>query len=98
MGQDFHPSRRVAWVKQRFLCLLVAALWLAFSNVPALAHKVMIFAWVDGDTVYTQGKLGDGRKAKNCTILVYDKEGNQLLEGKTDQKGSFLSRFQKEAI
>jgi nickel transport protein len=56
----------------------------------------MIFAWVDGDTVYTQSKLGGDKKAKNCTILVYDKEGNQLLEGKTDQKGEFSFKVPKE--
>jgi nickel transport protein len=56
----------------------------------------MIFAWVDGDTVYTQSKFGGGRKAKNCTILVFDKEGNQLLEGKTDQKGEFSFKVPKE--
>ncbi len=69
-----------------FLC---AALWLVFCHAPAWAHKVMIFAWVEGDTVHTQSKLSGGRKAKNATVLVYDEEGNQLMEGKTDEQGEF---------
>ncbi len=69
--------------------LFSVALWLVFSNVPAWAHRVTIFAWVEGDTVCTQSKFSGGRKAKGATVVVYDKEGNQLLEGRTDEKGQF---------
>jgi nickel transport protein len=69
--------------------LFSVALWLVFSNVPAWAHRVTIFAWVEGDTVYTQSKFSGGRKAKGATVVVYDKEGNQLLDGRTDEKGQF---------
>jgi nickel transport protein len=55
----------------------------------ALAHKVTIFAWVEGDTVHTQSKFSGGKPAKQATIVVYDDEGTQLLEGKTDEKGLF---------
>jgi len=73
----------------RIAVLFCAALWLLFFGVPAWAHKVMIFAWVEGDTVYTQSKFSGGKRAKNATVVVYDEEGNQLLEGKTDEKGEF---------
>ena len=55
----------------------------------ALAHKVTIFAWVEGNTVHTQSKFSGGKPAKQATVVVYDDQGTQLLEGKTDEKGVF---------
>lgn len=56
---------------------------------PAKAHKVMIFAWVEGDTVYTESKFSGGKVVKKGEILVYDLEGRRLLEGKTNERGEF---------
>jgi nickel transport protein len=50
---------------------------------------VTIFAWVEGNTVYTQSKFSGGKPAKNSIVAVYDDAGHQLLEGKTDDKGQF---------
>lgn len=55
----------------------------------AFAHKVSIFAWIEGDTVFTQSKFSGGRKVQNSTVVVYDSQGNRLLEGKTDKNGEF---------
>jgi len=55
----------------------------------AYAHKVMIFAWTDGDTVFTESKFSGGKKVKGGKILVYDTKGKKFLEGKTDDKGEF---------
>jgi len=60
------------------------------------AHKVTIFAWVDGDTVHTQSKCSGGKRAKNATVVVEDKEGNQLLEGVTDDNGEFSFKIPKK--
>jgi len=70
-------------------------LWLIFSSVSAHAHRVNIFAWVEGDTVYTESKFGGGKKVKNSVVIVYDTEGNQLLTGKTDEKGRFSFKIPK---
>jgi len=56
---------------------------------PVYAHKVMVFAWTDGDTVFTQSKFSGGKKVKGQRIAVYDPRGEILLEGKTDDKGEF---------
>ena len=96
MCQNPHRSPEVAWGKQWIVCLLSIVLWLVFSSVPARAHKVTIFAWVEGDTVYTQSKFSGGKRAKNSTVVVYDKEGNQLLEGKTDEQGEFSFKVPKK--
>ncbi len=78
----------------KFLVLLTVIIGI---SSPAIAHKVTIFAWVEGDTVYTQSKFSGGRKAKQATVEVYDAEGNKLLEGKTDAKGEFSFKLPKKA-
>lgn len=74
---------------------IVAVMGLIFSTESVFAHKVTIFAWVEGDTVFTQSKFSGGRKAQNSTVVVYDKEGKQLLEGKTDKNGEFSFKVPK---
>jgi len=56
----------------------------------AWAHKVNIFAYVDGGTVYTESYFPDGKAVENGTITVLDADGNTLLEGTTDTKGQFF--------
>lgn len=65
--------------------------------VPINAHNVIIFAWVEGDRIYTESKFGGGRKAKNAAVEVYDKDGNKLLEGKTDENGEFDFKIPKKS-
>jgi len=55
----------------------------------ALAHKVNIFAWVEGDTVYTESKFSGGKKVKNAPVEIYGTDGTKLLEGKTNEFGEF---------
>jgi nickel transport protein len=86
----------VAFTRRWLISLLSAALWVVFCAGPAWAHKVTIFAWVEGDTVYTQSKFSGGKRVKNSTVVVYDKEGNQLLEGKTDENGEFSFQVPKK--
>ncbi len=63
------------------ICLLVA--------LDAHAHRVTVFAWVDGDTVHTQSKFGGGKMVNQGEIRVYDPEGNLLLKGNTDENGEY---------
>lgn len=67
-----------------FLSLLVI---MTSSN--AFAHKVNIFAYVEGDTVYTESYFPDGKKVEDGVVEVYDSQGNKLLEGKTNKDGQF---------
>ena len=59
------------------------------------AHKVNIFAYVEGDSVYTESYFNDGRKAVGSRIVVYDNVDTQLLEGVTDGEGLFAFRIPK---
>lgn len=67
------------------LFFLSAAVWAA----PASAHKVSVFAWVEGDTVQTQSKFSGGRYVNGGLIEVYGPTGDKLLEGRTDDQGRF---------
>ncbi|MBW1707211.1 MAG: hypothetical protein JRJ86_18970 [Deltaproteobacteria bacterium] len=62
----------------------------------ASAHKAMIFGWVDGDTIYTESKFSGGRRVKGGEVVVYDLDGNQLLKGKTSDKGEFSFKVPKK--
>jgi hypothetical protein len=89
--------------KNRVLCKVIPFLYLSllilpitFHTTPAFAHKVTIFAWVEGDTIYTQSKFSKGRKVKGSLVTVFDMEGNKLLEGTTDEKGEFSFKIPKK--
>jgi nickel transport protein len=70
---------------------LTALLLLLLAMVPSVAraHKVTVFAWVEGDTVYTESKFSGGRPAKGARIEVYNAADEKLLEGQTDEEGRF---------
>lgn len=55
----------------------------------AQAHKVSVFAWIEGDTVHVESKFSGGRKAVAAPVEVYDSQGNLLLKGVTDDAGTF---------
>jgi len=64
----------------------------AFSLIgiaAAHAHKVTIFAWAEGDRVFTESKFSGGKMVKNGKVAVFDSHGQLLLEGQTDEKGQF---------
>ncbi len=69
--------------------MLVMVLLLLVDASPALAHKVMLFAFRDGGQIYAEGYFSDGKKALNSEIEVFDESGNRLLAGQTDADGSF---------
>jgi len=66
----------------RYLTIL-----LLFSS--ALAHRVNIFAYVEGEAVVAKGYYSDGSPVRNGRVTVYDAKGEKLLSGKTDGDGIF---------
>jgi len=71
----------ISFVFLSFLLLMTASF--------VFAHKVNIFAYVEGDTVYTESYFSDGTKVKDGVVQVYDSQGTKLLEGKTNENGEF---------
>ncbi len=74
---------------------LVLAILFLLSPCNAFAHRVSIFAWVDGDTVHTESKFSGSKMVKGGTVKVFDMENNLLLEGTTDDNGGFSFEIPK---
>jgi nickel transport protein len=67
-----------------------------FLPSDAGAHRVNIFAWVEGDTVLVECKYPDGREVYEGVIRVLDSAGKELLNGKTNTKGEFSFKVPKQ--
>jgi nickel transport protein len=70
----------VFWLVLALVCLPAAR---------AAAHRVTVFAWVEGDTVHTASRFSSGRAARDALVEVQDPSGRRLLQGRTDQRGEF---------
>lgn len=71
---------------QGLLVLLVLG---AFST-PARAHRVLVFAFAEGDTIHTESKFIPDTPVRQGKVMVLDaKTGKELLTGKTDDQGKF---------
>lgn len=70
------------------LCL--AWLLLLVWSDAALAHRVNIFAWLEGGNVRVECSFRRDSPVRNGTIVVFDAQtGAELLQGRTAQDGSF---------
>ena len=79
------------WVHGVFLILMICAF-----TTPALAHRVVIFAYTEGDTIHTESKFMPNTPVNQGKILVQDPTtGKELLTGQTDAQGKFS--FQRPA-
>jgi nickel transport protein len=73
--------------KLRF-CAIIIGIVLMFPSI-GLGHRVIIFAWIEGDQVHTESKFASGKYIKGGQIEVYDSESKILIQGETDQDGRF---------
>ncbi len=85
------PSPNVAVAHVNGWLGLVGCLFVLLISgpAPAVAHKVTVFAWVEGDRVITQSKFAGGRSAKGARLEVFNSDGEKLLEGLSDDQGQF---------
>lgn len=71
-----------------FLCLITSMLCLA--SAPAWAHRVNIFAYVDGGDILVECGFNRSQKVRQGQIEVFDAAtGDMLLRGTTDDQGQF---------
>jgi nickel transport protein len=90
----FKPnSTNLLWFPVLPLLLVV----FLFQAHPVMAHKTVVFAWTDGDMVYTQSKFAGGRKAKDALVEVFDDQGKRLISGRTDAKGEFSFKVSRKS-
>lgn len=74
--------------------IFLFALFLGFDH--AEAHRVNLFAWVEGDNVYVESTFSGGKKVKAGKIIVTDPQGNELVKGTTDGQGNFSFKVPKK--
>ncbi|MEJ2068849.1 MAG: hypothetical protein P8X58_00330 [Syntrophobacterales bacterium] len=75
----------VPWV----LGVMMLLVFGAFST-PALAHRVIVFAYAEGDTIQVESKFVPDTPVRQGKVLVLDaKTGKELLSGQTDDQGKF---------
>jgi len=53
------------------------------------AHKVNVFAWIEGNKVFVEGYFPGGKKSQDSLVEVFNPAGTKLLEGRTNEKGEF---------
>jgi nickel transport protein len=77
--------------------LLVLLVLCAFTT-PARAHRVLVFAYAEGDTIFTESKFVPNDPVRQGKVLVLDaKTGQQLLAGQTDDQGKFSFKIPAQA-
>ncbi len=81
-----------------YLILIFAFLIIIMMDVSIFAHKVNVFAYVEGDKVYTESYFNDGKMCVDSKIEVFDNQGNTLLEGLTDEEGMFSFKIPSEDV
>jgi hypothetical protein len=78
------------------LCLFLLVCLMCFQSEPVNAHRINLFAWVEGDTVYVESKFSGGKTVKAGKIIVSDPQGTELIKGTTNEKGEFSFRIPKK--
>ncbi len=81
-----------------YLFLIIIFFTVVVIYKPVFAHKVNVFAYVEGDKIYTESYFNDGKKCINSKIEVFDQQGNKLLEGQTDEEGTFSFEIPEKEI
>jgi len=79
-----------------YFILIFAFLIIVMMDVSVFAHKVNVFAYVEGKRIYTESYFNDGKKCIDSKIEVFDNQGNKLLEGLSDEEGMFSFKIPPE--
>ena len=74
----------------RFLAIFFLFSITVLLPLTAHAHKLRIFAWPEGDTIYGETAFSGNRKPKNAEITVQDAASQTILfTTRTDEQGKF---------
>ena len=68
------------------------ALFVALSGMESSAHKMRVFAAIEGEVIKGGAYMSKGAKAMDCPVKVFDAAGQLIGETKTDAKGEFEFR------
>ncbi|MBD5539340.1 MAG: cobalamin biosynthesis protein CbiL [Desulfovibrio sp.] len=76
-----------------FPAFLSLALLLSVLSMPAdaLAHRVNIFAWLEGENIVVECGFNRAAPVRGGLVTVYDAtDGKELLQGRTNDRGVFV--------
>jgi nickel transport protein len=96
MRNEFHPHKESTMIRNICSSLLVLLVMFAVFVMPAHAHKVNIFAYVENGKIHTESYFPDGRKVEDGTIEVFDSQKQKVAEGKTDKQGKCVLPIPKK--
>lgn len=69
---------------------ILAALALILSVTPAAwAHKVSVYARVEGNRIIVEGYFGSKAKAVDCPVEILNRDGTKIHEGMTNGNGVY---------
>ncbi|WP_415717493.1 hypothetical protein [Maridesulfovibrio sp.] len=70
--------------------ILSAMFMITLFATQAFAHRVNLFAYVEGDTIFTESYFSKNRKVHQGKLEIFSTaSGKLLLEGSTDDNGLF---------
>ncbi len=69
--------------------LLVTGLLFLSILVSAHAHSVVLWCYVENNSVHVEAFFMGGKKIQQGEIFVVDASGKKILEGKTDKQGLY---------
>ncbi|MFH0826109.1 MAG: hypothetical protein V2B18_25440, partial [Pseudomonadota bacterium] len=78
---------------KRHIFMSATIFLLLLASIPARAHKVNVFAYVEGDRVIVEGYFSGKAKARDCRVEVFDGTAKKVNEGRTDQEGIYAFRL-----
>ncbi|WP_300523077.1 carboxypeptidase-like regulatory domain-containing protein [Aminiphilus sp.] len=71
------------------LVLCLALLGITLAPRAGEAHRLLVFAYVEGGILSGEAYFNDGAPVKQCPVSVTDDEGRETVSGTTDEGGRF---------
>ncbi len=71
------------------LIILLSLGFILMFSVTASAHRVVVYAAVEGEELIVKGVYGDGDPVQKAEVEVYGPAGKLLVSGKTDTDGKY---------
>ena len=83
---------------RNFILGLLAFMVLLLSAPSAWAHRVLVFAYAEGNNLFIESKLVPDTPVKEGKVIISDKQSGQVLAtGQTDAQGKFSCPIPAEA-
>jgi nickel transport protein len=73
---------------------IILFFFLSYSNL-TFAHRINVFAWVEGKTINVESKFAGGKAVKNGKISIADSSGKLVFSGITNEKGNISFKIQE---